>query len=86
MARNSIARTVVETFAEVKYIDENNDTHKATVHLWGDYDEETAQSACVRKLRIKRLMVQKVHHKSFYGRMPMKEFAKYCEKSNEKEW
>lgn len=86
MAKTSFARTVVKTICEVKYVDENNDVQNATIELYGDYNIDGAQNAARKKLENNRLVVAKVTHKSYYGKMSMQDFEKYCEKANFKEW
>lgn len=86
MARTTFARTVVQTICEVKYIDQNNNTIEDTITLYGDYDLGTAQRAAIKKLNAKGGIVTNVRHKSFYGSMNIEMFAKYCDKSNFKEW
>ena len=86
MARNSIARTIVQTFCEVEYVDENNNIIPTTVKLWGNYSLDTAQNAVRKALENNRVIVKTVRHTSFYGKMTMEEFAKLCEKSNERNW
>ena len=84
--RATFARTVVITYCEVQYIDQNNNVHKDTVKLFGNHTLETAQNAARKKLNAKGCIVESVRHKSFYGKMSIEQFAKYCEKSDEKEW
>lgn len=86
MARNSFARTVVITKCDAEWFDENNEYQKGEIELYGDYDINTAQNAVKKQLNAKGAIVKKVRHTSFYGIMPMKDFAKYCEKKNYKEW
>ena len=87
MARQTFARTVIKTICSVDYIDQNNDRHRdVEVVLFGDYDIATAQKAAIKSLNAKGGIVNSVRHESFYGKMNIKEFAKYCEKTNFKEW
>lgn len=86
MARTSIARTVIKTICEVQYVDDNNDTKEAVVEVYGDYDINSAQNAVRKKLNNNRLIVERVRHESFYGKMTLEKFAQECEKSNRKEW
>lgn len=86
MARNSISRTVVKTYCEVKFVDDNNDIQETEIMLWGDYSIDGAQNAARKVLENNRLIVESVRHESFYGKMSMEQFAELCEKSKEKEW
>lgn len=86
MARTTFGRTVVQTFCEVKYIDQNNEQKDTTVMLYGDYDIQTAQRPALKKLNAKGGVVLSVSHTSFYGYMSFEEFAKVCNKKDHKEW
>ena len=86
MARTSIGRTVIETICEVQFVDENNDVREDTITVYGDYDINSAQNAVRKKLNNNRLIVERVTHRSFYGKMTLEKFAQECEKSNRKEW
>ena len=86
MARTTFARTVITTICEVKYVDENNDVKTATIELLGEYDLDRAQNAAKKKMGNKRLLVEKVSYKSFYGTMSIEKFVENCEKSKFKEW
>lgn len=86
MARTSFARTVIITYCETTYFDQQNTMHKDTVKLYGDYDIDSAQNAVKKKLNAKGALVTSVSHKSFYGSMPIETFAKYCDKRDYKEW
>ena len=86
MARTTFGRTVVKTICEVKYYDENNDKQTKTIELYGNYDYDTVLKPLYSVLETKRLIVENIRHKSFYGKMTFEDFAKVCEKSDEKEW
>lgn len=86
MARTSISRTIVETYCEVRYIDQNNAEQRAEVKLFGDYDITKAQRPAIKALNAKGGVVLKVRHKSYYASMSLEEFAKHSVKTNYKEW
>lgn len=87
MARTTFARTVVTTHCEVDYIDQNNNRkHEDDLKLLGNYDLETAQKPAIKKLNAKGGVVLKVWHSSYYGKMSIEDFDKYCQKTNETEW
>lgn len=86
MARTSISRTVIKTICEVKIVDENNDILQREIVVFGDYDIDGAQRAVRKKLKNERILVEAVKHESFYGTMPLEDFANNCTKKNRKEW
>ena len=86
MARTTISRTIVETFCEVTYFDQNNNKQQTILKLYGNYDIGTAQRAAIRKLNAKGGIVSKVWHKSYYASMSLENFAQNAEKTNYKEW
>lgn len=86
MARQTFGRTIVLTYCEVNYVDQDDNVKKDTIKLFGDYDMQTAQNAVKKKLNAKGAMVLSVSHKSFYGSMDIEKFAKFCDKKNHKEW
>ena len=86
MARTTFARTVIITKCKTKYVDQNNQIHEEWIEIYGDYDLEHAQRAVKRKLNAKGVLVEKVKHKSFYGKISFEKFAELCEKSDYKEW
>lgn len=84
--RATFARTVVITYCDTEWIDQNNGIHRDNIKLYGNHTLDSAQNAARKKLNAKGCIVHKVKHKSFYGKMSIEEFAKHCEKSDEKEW
>jgi len=86
MARQTFARTVVKTYCDFDYFDRNNERHKTTVELFGDYDLASAQIPCIRKTDAIGGVVTAVRHKSYYGTMSIKDFDQYCQKSKEREY
>ena len=87
MARTTFGRTIVTTHCEVNYIDQNNERKtEADLKLLGDYDLETAQKPAIKKLNAKGGVVLNVWHTSYYGKMSIEDFDKYCTKTNYKEW
>ena len=86
MARTSFGRTVIKTICEVRYYDSDNEKQTTEIELYGDYDYDTARKPLCSILGTTRLIVENIRHKSFYGKMTFEDFAKVCEKSNEKEW
>lgn len=86
MARTSFARTFVITYCDAEWFDSENVLHKGEVKIYGDYDLSSAQGAVKRKLNARGAIVKNVRHESFYGSMSIETFAKYCTKSNRKEW
>lgn len=85
--RLTFSRTIVKTYCEVTYIDQNND--KQTVHdleLLGDYDLATAQKPAIKKLNARGGVVTAIRHTSYYGTITIEDFDKYCTKTNHKEW
>ena len=87
MARQSFSRTIVYTFCEADYFDENNERIQTSdVKLLGDYDIKTAQQPALKQLKAIGGVVTKVRHESYYGTLSIEEFDKYCSKKNFKEW
>lgn len=87
MARGTFGRTVVKTFCEVRYVDENNDVKDGEVLLWGDYDIFGAQNAARKRTGNKRLVVKAVRHESFYGVISLEDFEANCSVIRDrKEW
>ena len=86
MARTSFSRTVVKTYCETIWFDQNNVKHEDTVVLFGDYDLTSAQNAVKKKLNARGALVQKVSHKSYFGTVTIERFDKICEKKDFKEW
>lgn len=86
MARTTFGRTVVKTICDVRYVDSENDVQTTTVTLWGNYDKDHAYNPCRRKLNTKGLIIDEVRHQSYYGKMHLSVYDKYCEKENYKEW
>lgn len=86
MARTTFARTVVKTICKVRYVDQFNNVLNAETEMFGDYNEDTAYNACKRALNAKGVIIDEIKHKSYYGKMPLVDFDKYCEKSDYKEW
>ncbi len=86
MARTTFSRTVVKTYCETIWFDQNNVKHEDTIMLFGDYDLASAQNAVKKKLNARGALVQKVSHKSYFGSVTLERFDKVCEKKDFKEW
>lgn len=70
-----ICRTVTVTLCECLYVDENNDTHKADVKLYGDYSNLIrATNACKKKLNRTRVLVKNIRQEEYSVSMPMETF------------
>jgi hypothetical protein len=86
MARLSFGRTVIQTVCEVMYYNENNEKRNATVTVYGNYNMDNVIKPISEQLGTKRFVVETIKHKSFYGKITLDDFAKHCQKTNEKEW
>ena len=86
MARTSFGRTVIKTICEVTYYNAENEKKHTQVEFYGNYDIEAAIKPVSEVLGTSRFIIESIKHKSFYGRMTFEDFAKVCEKTNEKEW
>lgn len=68
------------------YYNENNEKRNATVTVYGNYNMDNVIKPISEQLGTKRFVVETIKHKSFYGKITLDDFAKHCQKTNEKEW
>lgn len=81
-----VGRNVKVTTCECLVVDENNDTHKQTITLYGDYSDITrAQNRVRKELQNRRVLVTGISQDSFYVSMPIEEFIKNGQITEHKE-
>jgi hypothetical protein len=84
-AMTRICRTLTVTICDCLYVDENNDTQKAEVKLYGDFSNPVrATNACKKKLNRTRVLVKDIRQEEYSVSMPMETFLENADHVSKK--